>query len=68
MNIFDQEIDFNDGTVFKKTFSDKIYKLTIMDKLFEQNGEIIKNADTKVLDELIILTKESIIPYDLLPF
>lgn len=68
LDIFDQEIDFNDGTVFKKTFSDKIYKLTIMDRLFEQNGEIIKNADTKVLDELIILTEESIIPYDLLPF
>lgn len=68
LDIFDQEIDFNDGTVFKKTFSNKIYKLTIMDRLFEQNGEIIKNADTKVLDELIILTKESIIPHDLLPF
>lgn len=68
LDIFDQEIDFNDGTVFKKTFSDKIYKLTIMDRLFEQNGEIIKNADTKVLDELIILTEESIIPYDRLPF
>lgn len=68
LDICDQEIDFNDGTVFKKTFSDKIYKLTIMDRLFEQNGEIIKNADTKVLDELIILTEESITPYDLLPF
>lgn len=44
--------------VFTKTASDKIYSLTIMDKLFDQNGDIIKDVDTKALSELIILTEE----------
>lgn len=44
--------------VFTKTASDKIYSLTIMDKLFDQNGDIIKDVDTKTLSELIILAEE----------
>lgn len=44
--------------VFTKTASDKIYSLTIMDKLFDQNGDIIKDVDTKMLSELITLTEE----------
>ena len=29
-----------------------------MDKLFDQNGDIIKDVDTKMLSELITLTEE----------
>ncbi len=58
-----------DGTVFQKSTFDKIYKLTIMEKLFEQNGNIIKYADAKTLNELITLTTEDVVADDLqLPF
>lgn len=50
----------NYGTAFKKTTPDKLYKLFIRDKLFEQDGNIIKNVDTKTLNELITLTMEDV--------
>ena len=46
--------------MFSKKAFDKILELTIMDALFDPNGNIVKDADTKALNELIILTEEDI--------
>lgn len=54
------DTDNPNSTMFTKYYVGKIYELTIMDKLFEQNGDIVKDADTKTLSELIILTEEDV--------
>lgn len=59
------------GIVFTKYTPEKIHKLTIMDKLFEQNGDIVKDADTEALNELISFTEEDyppIVSKDKYPF
>lgn len=58
-DIMEQYIDDN-STVFTKTTYNEKYILIIMNKLFEQNGDIVKDADTKTLSELIILTTEDV--------
>lgn len=57
---WDLDADFDGGTIFIKKASGKIHQLTIMDKLFEQNGDIIKDLDTKMLRELIIFTEKDV--------
>lgn len=58
-NLLDQQIDVDvNSTTFTKNDFGERCNLTIMGKLFDQNGDIIKDVDTKTLSELIILTKE----------
>lgn len=64
LDVLDSDDNSNNCTVFKKNNFVDFYKLTIMNKLFEQNGDIIKDADAKTLRELIILTEEDFIPTD----